>query len=157
MTATPLLAVRPIDAEGLANGPPSASSVPAELPKVAMWPKVEDAGPTTLPLPEPTAVIVIGFDPVNVMPVPAAKFVVIVAGLVPVSVMPAPAAIVVDGTDTQDVRLPPLSKQAPLLCRNASAGSSAKLSPAGTNGARPVTSLVLSQISRFCAMMSVKT
>src|SRR6266403_1421472 len=53
----------------------------------------------------------------------------IVTGLVPVNRIPLPAAIEPDATATHEVRLPLLSKHAPIFWREASAGSNASVSP----------------------------
>src|SRR6185312_7091471 len=86
---------------------------------------------------------------------PPAILLVIVVGLVPVNKMPLPAAIVVDGTEAHGTRFPPLSKQAPRFARLAAAVRIFSVSPGGASTARPVTSLILSQTSRFWATRSV--
>src|SRR4051812_49111490 len=65
------------------------------------------------------------FVPFNCAPCAAE----IVVGFVPVNVTPVPAMNEPDPAATHDVRLPLLSKQAPMLAREDSAGSSASVSP----------------------------
>lgn len=89
------------------------------------------------------------------IPPPAAMLFVMVVGPVPEKAMPLPAVKVVDGTDAPGTRLPPASNTAPRLARPARGGRVAMVSPGGTRTVRPATSLVRSQVSRFCATMSV--
>jgi hypothetical protein len=105
---------------------------------------------------DPVLVIVRGLVPVIKMPAPAMSLFEIVVGLVPVNAIPLPAANVLVGTETQLVRLPLLSKQAPWFRRLARIGSSARVSPGRASTARPLTSLILSQSSLSIAMTSVK-